>query len=122
MKNFKKLKIWEKGMEIVSLTYEITKRLPDNEKFALTSQMNRAAVSIPSNIAEGSSRDSSKDYRHFLRIALGSSFELETQVLIVERLDYVCMPEIERLKEEIDQEQKMLMAFMNRLQLEGRNS
>lgn len=122
MKNFKKLKIWEKGMEIVSLTYEVTKRLPDNEKFVLTSQMNRASVSIPSNIAEGSSRDSSKDYRHFLRIALGSSFELETQVLIVERLDYVGMPEIEGLKEEIDQEQKMLMSFMNRLQVEARNS
>lgn len=115
MKDFKKLKVWEKGMEIVSLTYELAKRLPGNEKFALISQMTRAAVSIPSNIAEGSSRDSSKDYRHFLRIALGSSFELETQVLIVERLNYVSEAEIEGLKEEIDQEQKMLMAFMNRL-------
>lgn len=65
-------------MTIVSLTYELAKRLPDSEKFALISQMTRASVSIPSNIAEGSSRDSDKDYRHFLRMALGSSFELET--------------------------------------------
>ncbi len=115
MKDFKKLKVWEKGMTIVSLTYELAKKLPESERFALVSQMTRAAVSIPSNIAEGSSRDSPKDYRHFLRLALGSCFELETQVLIVERFNYVSMPEIEGLKEEIDQEQKMLMSFMNLL-------
>ncbi len=78
MKDYRKLRVWKKGIEIVKLTYQLTKELPSEEKFNLVSQMNRSAVSIPSNIAEGSSRKSEKDYYRFLEIALGSSFELDT--------------------------------------------
>ncbi|HSH50673.1 MAG TPA: four helix bundle protein [Bacteroidales bacterium] len=78
MKNFKKLKIWQKGFKIVIETYNITKEFPKDEKFTLTNQVNRSAVSITSNIAEGSSRRSQKDYFRFIEIALGSCFELES--------------------------------------------
>jgi len=115
MKNFKKLKVWEKGMGIVVMTYQITGNLPVTERFGLVSQMNRAAVSVSSNIAEGSSRDSVKDFRHFLRIALGSCFELETQLLIVERLEFLTSPIVEGGKTELDQEQKMIMSLMNKI-------
>ncbi|MBO3697363.1 four helix bundle protein [Roseivirga sp. E12] len=117
MKNFKKLKVWEKGMKVVEATYSLTRKLPATEKFGLMSQMNRASISIPSNIAEGSSRDSDKDYRHFLRLALGSCFELETQLLITLRLGLVESETevIEWLLNEIDEEQKMIISFMNTL-------
>ena len=115
MKDFKKLLIWEKGINIVEQVYSITKTLPDNERFGLISQMNRCAVSIPSNIAEGSSRDSTKDHKHFLRIALGSCFELETQLIIVERLGMLENVSLDRLKKDVDEEEKMIMSFMKRL-------
>ena len=102
-------------MRIVVMTYQITGKLPQRERFGLVSQMNRAAVSIPSNIAEGSSRDGVKDFRHFLRIALGSCFELETQLLIVEKLDFLAISIVEGLKIEIDEEQKMIMSLMKKI-------
>jgi four helix bundle protein len=82
MRNFKELKIWQKGFEIAVDTYKITASFPSSEKFGISSQITRAAVSIPSNVAEGSSRKSEKDYHRFIEISLGSSFELETQLLI----------------------------------------
>ncbi len=115
MKNFKNLKVWQKGIDIVISSYKLTDLLPSHEKFGLVSQINRSAVSIPSNIAEGSSRDSKKDFNNFLRIALGSSFELETQVLIVEKLSLVDKDLLASLKISIDEEQKMLMALMKSL-------
>ncbi|MCO6358698.1 four helix bundle protein [Roseivirga pacifica] len=115
MKNFKKLKVWEKGMVIVERVYSLTNVLPSSERFGLISQMNRSAVSIPSNIAEGSSRNSQKEYKHFLRIALGSCFELETQILIVERLGLGSEIDTEVLKKEVDEEEKMLMSFIKTL-------
>ena len=78
MRNFKALKIWQKGFQIALNSYKITACFPPNERFGLVSQINRAAVSIPSNIAEGSSRRSRKEYNHFIEISLGSCFELET--------------------------------------------
>ncbi len=75
MKNFRRLKIWEQGMEIVKKTYSLSKQLPADERFGLTSQITRAAISIPSNIAEGSSRTTGKDKKRFAEIALGSAFE-----------------------------------------------
>ncbi len=79
--------------------YKLTNKLPDFEKFNLSSQLKRAAVSIPSNIAEGSSRPSGKEYAHFLDIALGSSFEIETQILIAYHLGYISSEEIKDLEE-----------------------
>lgn len=114
MKNFKQLMVWQNGMDIVELIYSLTKHLPTEEKYGLISQLNRAAVSIPSNISEGSSRDSKKEYKYFIQIALGSCFELETQLLIVERLS-LCQYDLSILKQMVDEEQKMLMSFIRKL-------
>lgn len=111
MKNFKQLKIWQQGMGIVKQVYAIARFLPDEERYGLRSQMTRAAVSIPSNIAEGSSRFSDPDYRRFLEMSLGSSFELETQLLIVKELELVPnSPEgsIDRVLASIEEEQRMI--------------
>ena len=79
MRNFRILQIWQKGVQLVKEMYKLSALLPDVEKYGLKSQICRAAVSIPSNIAEGCSRHSAIDYKRFLKIAGGSSFELETQ-------------------------------------------
>ena len=83
MRNFRELRIWQKGMELVNEVYDLAKHLPEDERFGLRSQCTRAAASIPTNIAEGCSRGD-KELKHFCRIALGSAFELETQVLIIQ--------------------------------------
>jgi len=116
MKNFKRLKIWEKGFKIAIETYKITKEFPPEEKYGLSSQINRSAVSISSNIAEGSSRRSEKDYFRFVEIALGSCFELESQFLVSYELDFGNKERIENILQEIDEEQKMLIAFMRKLE------
>ena len=79
--NFKKLKIWQMGLQIAKDIFDLTATFPNEEKFGLTSQINKCAVSIPSNIAEGSSR-TNKSFSHFIDIALGSSFEVQTQILL----------------------------------------
>ncbi len=87
MRNFKELKIWQKGFEIAVKVYRnVLDALPKTEQFGLRTQMSRATVSIPSNVAEGSSRLSDKDYARFIEISLGSSYELETQLLISKEL------------------------------------
>ncbi|MGC9374046.1 MAG: four helix bundle protein [Bacteroidales bacterium] len=117
MKNFKKLKVWQQGFQIAINTYKLTKDFPSDEKYGLTSQVNRASISISSNIAEGSSRRSEKDYHRFLEIALGSCFELESQLLIASELKFDVKGKIDDLLQQIDEEQKMLMAFMNKLNI-----
>ncbi len=82
MKNFKNLKMWQKSMEIVKEVYQFVSDLPKEEKFNLANQLTRASISISSNIAEGSSRRSDKDYARFIEMSLGSCFEVETQVLV----------------------------------------
>jgi len=119
MKNFKKLKIWEKGIQIVKEVYRITGLLPDKEKYSLNIQITKAAVSIPSNIAEGSSRKSEKDYFRFLEIALGSSFEVETQAIIIETLNYVNKDELSVLYNLLDEEQMMIYGLINKLEAKG---
>jgi four helix bundle protein len=89
MRDFKKLQIWIDGIEQVISTYAITRSFPSEEKFALSNQMQRASVSIPSNIAEGSSRNSDIEFKRFLEMSIGSSFELETQLIIAEKLGYI---------------------------------
>lgn len=97
------------------MAYELTKGFPKEEKYGITSQITRAAVSIPSNIAEGSSRDSEKDYKRFVEISLGSSFELETQLLISKAVNFGDTELRGQILTEIDEEQKMLMSFINKL-------
>ncbi|CAM3469515.1 hypothetical protein AEQU2_02534 [Aequorivita lipolytica] len=103
------------SMSLVSNTYKITRAFPDFEKFGLVSQMNRCAVSIPSNIAEGSSKSSNKHFKQYLEIALGSSFELETQLIIAFNELYISEEKFKYLEEKIKQIQKMISGFQSRL-------
>jgi len=116
MKNFEQLKIWQKGFNIAVNAIKLTAGFPQEQKFGLGLQISRAAVSIPSNIAEGSSRSSKKDYNRFIEISLGSSFELDTQLLIAKAVNFGQKDLTEFLLKEIDEEQKMLMSFMNKIQ------
>lgn len=115
MRNFKELKIWQKGFEIAVDCFKLTEKFPSEQKYSLTSQINRSGVSIPSNIAEGSSRSSEKDYNRFLEISLGSCFELETQLLISQAINYGDEPVRNKILSNIDEEEKMLMSFMSKL-------
>jgi four helix bundle protein len=115
MKNYKKLKMWQMGMDIAKMTFSLSRMLPIQEKFGLIGQINRAAISIPSNIAEGSSRNSDKDYKRFIEIALGSTFELETQLLLIKQLELADSEKTDQLIDLIIFEQKMLSRFINHL-------
>jgi four helix bundle protein len=88
MRDFKKLKIWQTGFQIAFKSFKLVDTFPKEEKYGLARQITRAAVSIASNIAEGSSRTSQKDYLRFIEISLGSLFELETQILIAQGLNF----------------------------------
>lgn len=114
LKSYKELIVWQKSITLVKEIYKITSTLPENEKFGLISQMRRASVSIPSNIAEGWGRLSRKNYIQFLRISRGSLFELETQILITKELNYISDCEtIENLIIEIS---KMLNSLIRKLE------
>ncbi len=89
MRNFKDLEIWVLAKAVATDTYKVTKQMPSEELYGLTSQMRRAAVSIPSNISEGCSRSSNKEFARFLEIAIGSAFELETQLILSVDLKYI---------------------------------
>ena len=115
MRNFKNLEIWQFGMQLVTDIYKIAALLPTDEKYGLKSQICRAAVSIPSNIAEGCSRNSDMDYRRFLEIALGSTFELETQALIMVNLNFVSTQQISETLSLLQREQKMIYSLIAKL-------
>ena len=89
IRNFKDLKIWQRGVELVKLIYVMTNSFPADEKYGLVSQMRRSAVSVPSNIAEGFMRRHNKEYKQFLYIALGSLAELETRIIISKELNFI---------------------------------
>lgn len=108
IKDFRDLDIWKKGMEIVREVYKLTATFPKNEMYGVTSQMRRAGVSIPSNIAEGFNRRHNKEYRQFLYIALGSCAELETQTEISHDLGYIDEKDKMKLLQIIQHESKML--------------
>lgn len=97
MRDFRKLDIWEKGISLVKEVYVCSGNLPSEEKFGLKSQLCRAAISIPSNIAEGASRSGDKEFCRFLEIAMGSAFELETQLIIIEELGMLDKSEINHI-------------------------
>ena len=115
MRNFKKLQIWQKGFEIAVESFRVVDSFPTSQKFSLAQQVTRAATSIPSNIAEGSSRRSEKDYCRFIEISLGSSFELETQLLIAKAVNFGDINRITNTLNKLDEEQKMLIAFARKL-------
>ena len=115
MKNLKELKIWSKGFDIAVKTFKLVETFPKEQKFGISSQMTRSAVSIPSNIAEGSSRFSEKDYCRFIEISLGSTFELETQLLIAKAANFGNYELRDEILKDLDEEEKMLIGFMNKL-------
>jgi four helix bundle protein len=115
IKSFKDLRIWKKGIEIVSDIYILTKNFPKEELFSLTSQLRRSAISIPSNIAEGFKRFYNKEYKQFLFIALGSCAELETQIIIAKKLKYINENEEEKLVEKLDHICRMTSSLIKKL-------
>jgi len=113
--NFKKLKVWQDGIALVRDNYKLTRTLPDFERFNLISQMNRCAVSIPSNISEGSSKSTNRHFKKYLENSLGSAFEWETQLIVSFNEGYLDKNKFEELENKILQIQKMLGKFVDNL-------
>jgi four helix bundle protein len=115
IRTFKDLKVWQKGIEAVKEVYEISRGFPKEEVYGLSSQMRRAAVSIPSNIAEGFRRKYNKEYKQFLHISLGSTAELETQVIIAKELKYINERQEKVLSELINHVCRMIVNLTKKL-------
>ncbi len=115
MNYFKELKVWQKAMEVVTQIYQITNSFPREEQFGITSQIRRCAISIPSNIAEGCGRKSTKDFNNFLGIALGSCFEIETQLLISKNIGFINEQQFISFESEIQHIQNMIIKLQNSL-------
>ena len=115
MNNLKELKIWNKAIDLTVDVYKATSSFPSDERFGLISQSRRSAVSIPSNIAEGAGRNSKKEFANFLGIANGSSYELQTQLVISNRLSLLGDEVLNNLLSQIDELQKMNYAFQQTL-------
>lgn len=111
MHKFKQLEIWKQSREFCTQIYTLTASFPNEEKFGLTNQLRRAAVSIPSNIAEGSSRKSNKDFTRFIEIAIGSAYEIETQLLISSDLGFINVEILDSFVIKIDRLTKMMYNF-----------
>lgn len=108
-RKYQQLIVWQKAMLLVNRIYQLTQHFPENEKFGLTSQLRRAAVSVPSNIAEGSGRGSDKDFCRFLYQARGSLTEIETQLLIAQQLGFCC------IDQDLDNLTQQVFAMLNKL-------
>jgi four helix bundle protein len=111
-KTYRDLLVWQKGMDLCTLVYRVTKRLPKEETYGLTSQIRRSAVSVPSNIAEGFGRDQTGSFVQYLRIAQGSLKELETQLLVCQRVEMLMNDEIKPLLSIADEIGRMLRALI----------
>ena len=113
MTSFKDLEVWKRGIDLVEDVYSLTAKFPANEQFGLVSQMRRAAVSIPSNIAEGQGRKNTKEFIQFLYIAKGSLAEIETQLIICERLKFIADAQVQIEKMKVMR--MMLIGLINKL-------
>ena len=111
MHNFKELKTWQEGIDLVLEIYQTTGSFPNEEKYGLTSQMRRCAVSIPSNIAEGAGRSTDKSFSHFLDISYGSICELETQMIISLKLGFISNEQFKEIEIRLHRVQKMIFNF-----------
>ena len=111
--NFKNLDIWQRSRQFVKEIYLITKSFPSEERYGLISQIRKAAVSMPSNIAEGCGRSTKPQLIHFLDIAIASSCEVETQLYLSYDLEYVNQSEMKRLTDEVTQIRRMTIRFQN---------
>jgi four helix bundle protein len=115
MHNYKNLKIWHEAMDLVTEVYSLTKKFPEQERYGLTNKIQRAAVSIPSNIAEGTSRASQKEFKHYLSISMGSAFEVTTQLELSFRLSYINEEEKDRILSINDLLQRKIQSFSKQL-------
>lgn len=115
MHRFKDLEIWKKSRIFCSNIYSITSTFPNDERFGLTNQLRRASISIPSNIAEGCSRNTNKDFSRFLEIAIGSAYEIETQLLIASDLGFINQENLETLSKSLEEIIKMTSKFRSTL-------
>lgn len=115
MRNFRNLNVWKEGINLVKVVYRLSVLLPEEEKFGLKSQICRAAVSVPSNIAEGSSRNSEIEYKRFLEIAMGSLFELETQLIIIQELCFIQELKVNEIIGYVHTEQKMINNLITKI-------
>jgi four helix bundle protein len=120
MGNFQDLRVWQQSMTLAELTYSITKRFPDNERFGMVSQMRRAAVSVASNIAEGKGHRSDREFLHFLFHARGSLYELQTQVLLADKIKYVTDTQLKEAMDNIAAVASSLTGLINSLSDSGR--
>lgn len=114
MHNYKNLIVWQKGMNVCDRVYSSIKSFPTDEKYGITQQIRRSAVSIVSNIAEGTSRKSQKKFGHFLSISLGSCFELETQIEISKRVNYIEISDYKPIFDELEEVQKILIKLIQK--------
>lgn len=113
--SYKALKVWQKSFACVPRIYKLTATFPASEQYGLVSQMRRSAVSIPSNIAEGSQRISDKEFGNFLLIARGSIAELETQILLSIELQYASVKNVQSILDELEAISRMLHSFLSKL-------
>jgi four helix bundle protein len=114
-KHYKDLLVWQKGMNLAKLVYKLTAKFPSEERYGLTSQLRRAAVSVPSNIAEGQARQSTREFIQFLSHAEGSLAEVETQLLLSVELEFAKQADVQPSLQEIDELQKMLVGLRKKL-------
>ena len=117
--SYKDLIVWQKAMDLVTTVYELTSKYPKEEAYGLTSQSRRAAVSIPSNIAEGRFRSTRNDFRHFLIVAYGSAAELETQIEIAKKLSFVNEKDTEKAQSLLVEVMKMLNTITKKLKIKS---
>lgn len=115
MHNFENLLFWQKSIALAKNIYIICQEISSDEKYGLISQIKRCTVSISSNIAEGSGRNSNKEFNHFLAIALGSAFELQTQLILVKELNLLPEEKVNGLLKEVSEIQRMIYSFKNNL-------
>ena len=115
MSHFRKILVWQKSISLVTKIYKATSTFPRKEMFGLTSQIRRSSVSIPSNIAEGSGRESTKDFLRFLYISMGSIFEMQTQLEIAKNIIYIKEEEFNNLYEDSREIERMLVSFIKKL-------
>ncbi|WP_282773573.1 four helix bundle protein [Phaeodactylibacter xiamenensis] len=115
MRNFRNWEVWKNAKSLVKIVYQVTASFPDTEKFGLTNQIRRAAVSIPANIAEGAGRRTEKDFKNFLYIALGSAFELEALIDLSHDLSFIKKDRFDELHDRINHIQRQLNSFIQKL-------
>jgi four helix bundle protein len=115
MHNYKEIKIWQKARLLVKDVYQVTKKYPSEELYGLTSQTRRAVISIPANIAEGAGRGTNRDFNHFLNIAKGSLFELETLLILASDLAFISENQAIEVLEKTSEISRMMTSFQNNL-------